>query len=342
MNLRQVTRGSTTREIWVFLFLAYGLSWLLAIPGILIARGSTGSPFVILGAFGPAVAGMLLSYRHERDPQVRPSTRLAWLSLFWILCWAASYFGTFMVVPIRVTNQAKLIMAIVMAIMALVPAWILSGAFSRDRGVREFLHTLVCSSGWTWQIVALLSYALYVTGPALITKLWGGNVNQPRFAGEIQTVFPLAVGAFCIAFLFNGVSEEPGWRGYLLPRLQQSMSPLRASFGVWFLWALWHLPSDLTGLAGRTFEAYLGNRFGVLLPLTVILTWLYNRSGRSLMSTAVFHAAFNTFADFLPSVSGTTWLLYAWAAAVVVLDRIWEPPDLEPAPLTISTIVDDG
>jgi membrane protease YdiL (CAAX protease family) len=45
-------------------------------------------------------------------------------------------------------------------------------------------------------------------------------------------------------FVGGGVSEEPGWRGFLLPRLQDRFSPLVASLLVWFPWALWHAPLD--------------------------------------------------------------------------------------------------
>src|ERR1041384_5009528 len=107
-------RGSVTREIWAFVVLAYGLSWILTIPGILIAKG-TESPFVILAAYGPAVAGMLLSYRGERDRQTRLSTRLIWLSLFWVLCWSTLYFGALMEVSRPVPDPAKVFLAIVIA-----------------------------------------------------------------------------------------------------------------------------------------------------------------------------------------------------------------------------------
>jgi hypothetical protein len=83
---------------------------------------------------------------------------------------------------------------------------------------------------------------------------------------------------------------------------------------------------DITGYVGNTFPAYLDNRLLRLLPLTVIMTWLYNRSGGSVLTTAVFHTSMNTFLSFLPSAAGVVWVLWVWAAAVVVLERMWRPP----------------
>jgi membrane protease YdiL (CAAX protease family) len=40
--------------------------------------------------------------------------------------------------------------------------------------------------------------------------------------------------------------EEPGWRGFALPRLQKRFHPLIASVVLGFLWASWHLPLILT------------------------------------------------------------------------------------------------
>ena len=37
-----------------------------------------------------------------------------------------------------------------------------------------------------------------------------------------------------------------------------------------------------------------------LMPMTILLTWIYNRSRRRLVCTALFHAALDTFPFVLP------------------------------------------
>jgi len=54
--------------------------------------------------------------------------------------------------------------------------------------------------------------------------------------------WPGMLDTFLIALLFVALGEEPGWRGFLLPRLQQRFAPLTADLVLGAIWALWHLP----------------------------------------------------------------------------------------------------
>jgi uncharacterized protein len=42
--------------------------------------------------------------------------------------------------------------------------------------------------------------------------------------------------------LLQGGNEEPGWRGFALPRMQDRFTPVRATLLLGGVWALWHLP----------------------------------------------------------------------------------------------------
>jgi membrane protease YdiL (CAAX protease family) len=169
-------------------------------------------------------------------------------------------------------------------------------------------------------LIGVLSFAIFLAAPVPFAHFWGGTTfTQPGVARGLPALL-LFLSTF---FLGGGVTEEPGWRGFLLPNLQLRMSPLFASLMVWIFWALWHLPLDLAGNIGSSYTAYFANRFLLLLPLTVIMTWLYNRSRGSLLAPALFHTAFNTFPVFVPSVGGTSWLLWVWGGVVLLTDRMW-------------------
>jgi membrane protease YdiL (CAAX protease family) len=99
--------------------------------------------------------------------------------------------------------------------------------------------------------------------------------------------------------LAGGGNEEPGWRGFALPRLQERSTPVRATLLLGAVWALWHLPLLFT-----TDEASHGLGAGGLLVLAALTllsvvgyafayTYLLNRSG-SVLLCILLHAAFNT------------------------------------------------
>lgn len=54
----------------------------------------------------------------------------------------------------------------------------------------------------------------------------------------LTTFLPTLVGLSLIA----GLGEEPGWRGFALPRLQSKYGPLGATIVLGTVWAIWHLP----------------------------------------------------------------------------------------------------
>lgn len=135
----------------------------------------------------------------------------------------------------------------------------------------------------------------------------------------------VAYGAltFLRNFFFTAVMEEPGWRGFLLPRLQQKFSPLLASVAVWLPWALWHAPLDFTGGVGHTWMSYVQVRVIYFVPVTIIMTWLYNRSGGNILSSAIFHAGMNTFPFVLPYAPPVLGLIFVWAGYGVIADKMW-------------------
>jgi membrane protease YdiL (CAAX protease family) len=148
-------------------------------------------------------------------------------------------------------------------------------------------------------------------------------VTAPPHPNGVAALVPLAAASFARTFLFTAVFEEPGWRGTLLCRLQDKHSPLIASLLVWLPWMLWHAPLDLTGGAAHTLVGWLQIRVVFLIPMSILFTWIYNRSGGSLLCTGLFHSAMNTFPFVLPSSRPMLGLVFVWALWVVMQDRMW-------------------
>jgi len=137
-------------------------------------------------------------------------------------------------------------------------------------------------------------------------------------AGLVQLLATIA-----ITIVVVGLFEELGWRGFLLPRLQQRRRALDAALVVGAVWLPWHLPELLTDSSERPLLQFAL----IIMAESVVLTWLYNSTGGSLPVVMLFHAAYNSAAQFfladLPADAvPTSWwvmsLATAAAAAVVV------------------------
>ena len=126
----------------------------------------------------------------------------------------------------------------------------------------------------------------------------------PRYLSEFAFTLFLAGGPLL---------EEGGWRGFALPRLQRLHGPLVGTVILGALWSLWHLPLFVGPLAltgPDTTFASVSITFVLftigLIGLSVVMTWVLNNSGGSVLMAILLHAAFDqgpAFAAFFPSTT---------------------------------------
>lgn len=103
---------------------------------------------------------------------------------------------------------------------------------------------------------------------------------------------------FLIAVVGDPIAEETGWRGYALPRMQKTRSALISSLTVGMLWTFWHAPLFL--IPGMALPAVPFDWLVVLnyllrvMSLSVLFTWLFNNTRRSIFVAFLFHTAVNS------------------------------------------------
>jgi membrane protease YdiL (CAAX protease family) len=273
------------------------------------ARPGVSEEILRFGSASPAMAAIFLSRSGRKVFTASLTTRLLWFGLLWAPCWAIYVVSDKMR---GVTTATSVRFGLIVALLAAIPAWIGSGAFSSDSGVRKLLRTVTVRRNWRWQAVAFFSFPVILLVPTAILHAFGLPVVWQRGGGTLWSLAAYGALMFLRNLFFTSFSEEPGWRGYLLPHLQRRFSPLFASLLVWLPWALWHAPLDfnistavlvsqrfkrdslstalrkswyadvLTGAAG----AKVRGRPGVPAPNALdrpspILSWRPNRSERS-------------------------------------------------------------
>ena len=129
-----------------------------------------------------------------------------------------------------------------------------------------------------------------------------GAIVLPGVAASYQPLtlglvfgYPLALLSTLV--LGGPLGEEPGWRGFALPRLQVAYGPLAGSILLGVLWALWHLPLFWSRVWTPPTVANIVMFIVMITFLTVVMTWVFNNARGSLLITMLMHASFNTFAN---------------------------------------------
>jgi membrane protease YdiL (CAAX protease family) len=186
-------------------------------------------------------------------------------------------------------------------------------------GLREFGSRLI-----RWR-VGIQWYALIFLLPFVLCAISAWLIIYFANAVPDFTKLPAAkdlVERFIFIFLFIGLGEEPGWRGFALEKLQNERSPANASILLACVWAFWHLP-----LMGTEFTLPVIPAFVIsLFAATFIQTWIYNNTKHSVLLQMLFHAAVNTIGAgcIFPLFTGVDvikfWYIYAalWAVSAAI------------------------
>lgn len=185
------------------------------------------------------------------------------------------------------TNQ------VLMALIAFVPSLvgILFTYLVKDRAGRQDYWR----RAFTWPKVPAGVLALVLTilpatnlvSYSLSCWLAGKQVTL-AYAGQLFSNLPMLLQYLFVEITFGALSEELGWRGYVLDELQSRWSMLKSTLVLGVLWGLWHSPTFLVpGLAqyemgGILSPAYLAFVLGAVAS-SVIQGWAYNHTGRSIL-----------------------------------------------------------
>ena len=227
-------RSAPAWPLLQFFLLAFALMWVCFFT-VALAPIPAGTPLgqllLLLGAFAPSLAALLVTARVEGAAGVRALSR-------GVIAWRAA-----------------------------APWYVFAATFT--------------------VIVKLTVAVIY----RLAMNAW------PRFGADPWYMIPLAI-TFSVPFQ---AGEEIGWRGYALPRLAARFGLARASLLLGAVWGCWHLPQFFIRDADTYRQSFWIFVIGVT-SLSVILAWVWERTGRGLLLPMLLHAAWNNSKDIVPSV----------------------------------------
>jgi membrane protease YdiL (CAAX protease family) len=147
--------------------------------------------------------------------------------------------------------------------------------------------------GLRWYLFVLLGIPVIELLGAIVVP--GVLASFQPLTLSLVLTYPIA---FVTTFILGGpLGEEPGWRGFALPRLQPLHGPLVGSIVLGILWACWHLPLFWSGVWTPPTITNVVMFILTITSLTIMMTWVFNNAKGSLLITMLMHASFNTFAN---------------------------------------------
>jgi membrane protease YdiL (CAAX protease family) len=156
-------------------------------------------------------------------------------------------------------------------------------------------------------------------GVALVVAALAGELPSLSDFGRYSGLPTVGIVAVALLAILGASGEETGWRGFALPLLQRRYGALAAALLVTPIWALWHLPLFFTVATYRDLPppAYLGFVFALACG-SIVLTWLYNGTGGSVLACAVWHGLFNV----VTATAAASGIVAAVTSALVILQAI--------------------
>jgi len=201
--------------------------------------------------------------------------------------------------------------------------------------------------GKMWAVLLLLAPLSAVLAVFFSLPL-GHSLSQFALLPTIMAQ-PLKIFGFLSVLLLMGpISEELGWRGYWLESLGKQFNLFTTSLIIAVTWVLWHFPlfhiagSPLAGLSSDPLRMVVF--LGRVLPISILFTWVYCCSNRSILAAILFHLTINFTGSIIHIDSVSKFiemLLLNLIAGIVLLKKrelFFSPPQALDAKMKQQTV----
>lgn len=149
-----------------------------------------------------------------------------------------------------------------------------------------------------WYVAAIGIPAIVALGSGAVAQVVGSPIDFSGF-----TIDPITLGiGILLGTTVGGGQEEIGWRGFAQPELQEKYGGLRAAVLIGVLWGGWHLPLffDPTAVHSQwPFSSQVAYFVGII-AFSILLAWVYNGSGGSILLVMVMHGTENAAGSLVP------------------------------------------
>ena len=151
-----------------------------------------------------------------------------------------------------------------------------------------------------WWLLIILTPFVIPPLSLLLFNLANGQVADLPVFEQPWIVIPTIL----LMVTIGGGQEEYGWRGYLLPRLDERWQPWQADLIMIVVHVFWHLPLFFIAYTMQFhYPFWLFLVFGI--GFTPLINRVYRETGGSILAAILFHGLVNTGLELFPPVGPT-------------------------------------
>ncbi len=213
------------------------------------------------------------------------------------------------------------------AVLAPQAAALVSSAVEGGRAeLRAFYRRVTRRVPFRWAIIAIcVPPIIYLVRDAVSV---GFHLPHDSFFHHPpRTVTALLLGQFAVV-----IGEEPGWRGFALPRLLGRFGPVVGTLILGIAWAFWHLPLFIISGTPQYGTGFLPFALE-LMAWSMVITLIMMHARGSVVAAMLFHASANLCAFTMWQPDVQLFVLGPWIIAAGIA-AWWMQRELSHAPLT--------
>ena len=191
-----------------------------------------------------------------------------------------------------------------------IAAYVVTGVIEGRSGMaRLFRRTFQVRAGLQWYAVALFIFlAIWLVAYSFLYN----GAPLAKLAANPTLLLSTFLPSVIFGLLIPSIAEEPGWRGFALPRLQAAYGPILGTIILGTLHGIWHLPALFTPLLGPfTVQGFITFVLTAAAG-TFIYTWLFNNTRGSVWMAMVLHASSNAASQLVTSLIPEDVQLTGW------------------------------
>jgi membrane protease YdiL (CAAX protease family) len=210
-----------------------------------------------------------------------------------------------------------------------ISALLLTGFYEGKQGLKQYAESLIkFKVKYYWYLLVFLLPVFAYSMPIVANLAMGNPPNHDYFN---TSLWGITLATVLSNIFFAALAEEPGWRGYALPKLNRHFRPIVSAVIIGVIWAFWHLLFYVFG--SRDWIHFPQFVFTVTV-ISCIYTWIYMKT-KSIPLMVIFHVMHNLTNTVFITYHNPLWggIIYFGVLIVILLcdhQTLLKKPNLHP------------